>query len=362
MKNQMPSEGLRLGRDSGSVLCDTLKKWPFRTGWGGGTSVFGSKKVDGEFFSKDYTNVLKGVCCIIVIYVHFPIQYQNALQDAIGSFAYVAVTLFFMVSSYGMMLSAERKKSYLDCFWRNRLVVLLVPAFLVNVAACIFGGIKGNLVMSGLVHINGYVMVLIQFCLWFYIVEIVKRKWFADKTMLGDAILIGGVIASSLYLYLCKYGEVRAESGWCFERMGLVWGILLYRHYDKFVTWMDKSRMAKSIVLCMMSLILGVAYLKYKSIWFLGEYVLKIILGIVIISFLFTMTSNRKFGNKFSFWLGDISYEVYLSHGLMMGVLAYYMPNLTSEWFILLTVVSTLVISTLIHAIGKPIVNRLRNS
>ena len=31
----MPSEGLRLGRDSGSIICDTLKKWRFRTGWGG---------------------------------------------------------------------------------------------------------------------------------------------------------------------------------------------------------------------------------------------------------------------------------------------------------------------------------------
>ena len=35
MKKKMPSEGLRLGRDSGSILCDTLKKWRFRTGWGG---------------------------------------------------------------------------------------------------------------------------------------------------------------------------------------------------------------------------------------------------------------------------------------------------------------------------------------
>ena len=34
MKNKMPSEGLRLGRDSGSILCDTLKKWRFRTSWG----------------------------------------------------------------------------------------------------------------------------------------------------------------------------------------------------------------------------------------------------------------------------------------------------------------------------------------
>ena len=36
MKNKIPSEGLRLGRDSGSILCDTLKKWRFRTGWGRG--------------------------------------------------------------------------------------------------------------------------------------------------------------------------------------------------------------------------------------------------------------------------------------------------------------------------------------
>ena len=37
MKKKMPSEGLRLGRDSGSILCDTLKKWRFRTSWGGDT-------------------------------------------------------------------------------------------------------------------------------------------------------------------------------------------------------------------------------------------------------------------------------------------------------------------------------------
>ena len=29
MKNKIPSEGLRLGRDSGSILCDTLKKVAF---------------------------------------------------------------------------------------------------------------------------------------------------------------------------------------------------------------------------------------------------------------------------------------------------------------------------------------------
>ena len=36
MKNKIPSEGLRLGRDSGSILCDTLKKVAFSDSLGRG--------------------------------------------------------------------------------------------------------------------------------------------------------------------------------------------------------------------------------------------------------------------------------------------------------------------------------------
>ena len=38
MKNKIPSEGLRLGRDSGSILCDTLKKVAFSDSLGGVTT------------------------------------------------------------------------------------------------------------------------------------------------------------------------------------------------------------------------------------------------------------------------------------------------------------------------------------
>lgn len=320
----------------------------------GGVLLLDNKISQKEFFSKDYTNVLKGICCLIVIYVHFPEAQQNALQDAVGSFAYVAVTFFFMVSSYGMMVSIERKKTYLDTFWRNRLIALLVPVFLVNVLKVVLGGIKGFF-LSELWYINNYVMVLLEFCLLFYVVEKVKVKWFTDKVIFGDTLLIGGVILSSVYIYL--FGD---NVGWCFERIGLVWGILLYRYFNKCAEWMNRYRWGKVVILCVVCLIMGGAYLKFKTIFFWGEYILKIILGVVIIAFLFTITSNRKFVNKVSFLLGDISYEVYLSHGVIMGVLAYYMPNLQSGWFIILTVIFTLAISTLIHRIGKPIVKKLR--
>lgn len=86
--------------------------------------------------------MLKGVCCLLVIYVHFVGSHTNALQDAIGSFAYIAVTLFFVTSAYGMMLNAERKNDYLKTFWRNRLVALLVPCFCVNIVAFLFNIVK----------------------------------------------------------------------------------------------------------------------------------------------------------------------------------------------------------------------------
>lgn len=102
--------------------------------------LWNSKKADGQgfFMGKDYTTVLKGACCIIVIMVHVHAAHVNKLQDAIGSFAYVCVTLFFLMSAYGMSLSRERKADYMAHFWRNRFAALLVPQLLINVGISIY--------------------------------------------------------------------------------------------------------------------------------------------------------------------------------------------------------------------------------
>ena len=98
---------------------------------------YGSKR-DKEgtfFFSKDYTTVLKGLCCIFIVIGHTPIEYKNTLQDALSSFGYVRVTLFFMMTGYGLSLCADQKVGYMKTFWRNRLASLLIPGLLVNIAA-----------------------------------------------------------------------------------------------------------------------------------------------------------------------------------------------------------------------------------
>lgn len=240
-------------------------------------------------------------------YCHLcPLHNGNALQDAIDSFVYVAVTLFFLFSSYGMLYSAKRKQDYLKYFWRNRLIALLVPCFLINIVSVLVKLSKEVDItyLNGLYEINNYVLVLLQYCFWFYIVQICKKKWFPNNICLSDGLLIGGVMISSLLLYFCVDAEVSAQAGWNFERMGLIWGILLYRFFDKVVVCMNSHRWLNVTILTILGGVLGIAYLKYKIVFWGGEYLLKVILGLVLILLLFTWSSNRKFGNKVSLWLG----------------------------------------------------------
>ena len=312
-----------------------------------------------NFLSKEYTDVLKGLCCIVVVYVH--VKNGNPLQDAIGSFAYVCVTLFFLFSSYGMLLSVEKKKEYLAHFWRNRLVALLVPLFFINLASFAAEYMKDEVFAPGLIYsLNGYVRVLLEFCLWFYIVESAKKKWFPRKNVLGDLLLIAGVVVSSLFLYLFVEAEFSAQNGWPFERIGLVWGILLYRYQDRLTGWMGKHRLLKTLMLFIICGCLGVMYLKFKMVYFFGEYILKIVLGLALIIFLFVITEKRFRGNRISSWLGDVSYEVYLSHGIVMSLIVFSFPNMNSGLFIFLTICVVLLFSTLVHLISKPIVKLLR--
>ena len=209
-------------------------------------------------------------------------------------------------------------------------------------------------VIQRLCRLNNYVVVLLEYCLLYYIVVSICQKAKAKKEVI-DLILIAGVVISSVIMYFFFDGD-----DWCWERWGLVYGILIYRFYPRVIVWFDHKRTIKIGTFLVLSLIAGAAYLKYKPVFFYGGYLLKLVLGIFIIALLFAATSNRTWGNKVITFLGAISYEVYLSHGFIMHVLGNH-TNLPSGMFVLLTVASTIIFSWLIHFyISKPLVKKFR--
>lgn len=317
---------------------------------------YGSKKdKKGDFFfSKDYTTVLKGLCCIFIVIGHTPDEYKNNLQDMLSSFGYIRVTLFFMMTGYGLSLCENRKAGYMRSFWRNRLASLLIPGLLVNVAALfIHQYITGGYNIRDLIFIDPYISVLLQYYIFFYIVHYGK-KIFGEKT--GNIILVIGVTLSSILDYLLNDAPTRA---WPYERMGIVWGIILYfnfRRIKEFVT----PKAGKIVIFFLLCMVLGLLYVKSERVYFWSEYLLKIVLGAIIITFLFLLSSNRTWGNRAMAFFGDIYYEVFLSHMLMIQLVKTAYPDLSSGEFILTVASLTIIFSAFIHYLGQPVIRLCR--
>lgn len=306
------------------------------------------------FMSKGFTDTLKGLCAIIVVMVHFRPEYQNTLQDAMGGFAYVAVTFFFLFSAYGMQWSLANKNDYLKHFWKGRLVSLLLPAVLINVSFFIIQSLYlGELQLRTLIYANDYVVVLLEYCLLFYVVMRYCQIRHVDNLKYAWLLIVVIIIVSSLLLYfLTVYVDGRHGTNWCFERYGLIWGLALFAFFPGIKRWLGQGTLLKLVLAGIVSAVLGYIYIKGgKYTYFWGEYVLKIALGLSLLVTVLLLTRRLNIGNRITSFLGGISYEIYLSHAWVMYLLAHFFPELGSGVFIIATYCVTILFSFIIHKI-----------
>lgn len=312
----------------------------------------------GDFFlSKDYGLTLRGLAAIIVVFVHFPVTYANPLQDAVGSFGYVAVTIFFLFSAYGMQYSVEKSQKYLKTFWINRFASLVIPNMVVNLsmAAFIYIFASNSIEISNIFNLNMYVWVLLAYCLLFYIIEMMRYRlrWFGQNT--ADILLVIIVAAASVLSYIFN-----PDSKWPYERFGLIWGLLLFRFFGPICSWLNTRRIAKIVIFTLICAIAGGCYLKFKTVWLYGDFLLKIALGLAIVIWIFLCSYRLHIFNRITKALGDMSFEIYLSHGFVMKIIAYFFPGLVSGWFLVATFVACLSFSFLIHKLNRRLVSMVR--
>ncbi len=300
-----------------------------------------------DFFDLESSNCMRGFWCLVILLVHVPTAYQNTLQDLTGSFAYIGVTFFFMTSGYGLMLGIKNKgiKS-IEGFWLRRLPKLLLPMFLTNIVLSL-----ANLCQTGvynpadLINFHGFVRQLLVFYFIFWAVfRFIPQKVSENQKTL---IICGAVLLISLSIYIFKI------SAWATESFGFIYGILLAHYKSEFEAFAKQKWLAKSIGFCAAALIFGIAYLKFKHVVFIGEYLIKVILGLAILIFILTLNSKISIGNPVGRFMGKISYEVYLLHGAVFTLISSIAPDINSGLFILLSILVTVALS--------PVINRISN-
>lgn len=332
-------------------------------------ALIGMKYRPGKesFFDIHDTTVLKGIFCVLVVLVHVPEGYRNPIQDAMGSFAYIGVTFFFLASAYGLKWGAAHKPGYLKRFWLKRLPAILVPSFLswfVCMAVSVPLGFSWLRFKYVALHAWVRVLLIFYFVFWLFYwlpekMEKVKGLRAAGSFLrrYRDVFICLAVAAMSL---MSKLTPVKPTDRWITESMGFAYGIILANVYDKYKGWANERWWTKCAVFLVLSAVLGVGYLKFKPVWFYGDYCLKIVLGIAILMLVLQAVRRVTLNNRALVFLGNISYEVFLIHDAIFTVLETkgYIKN--SALFLFADIAITVVLAAAVRKLTEPIIRKLK--
>lgn len=166
------------------------------------------------------------------------------------------------------------------------------------------------------------------------------------------------VLACSL---IQRFTNVNLMFLWIVEPLGFAYGIIAVKYSKKIRKWLNAKWIVKTTVLMVASGILGVCYLRFKTVPIFGDYVLKILLGIAITGFMFSLITKLKVGNKINSFLGGISYEVYLlHHGVFALLMAIDKNGMSSGVFIVLSVIITIALAVLLKKISDALASTLK--
>lgn len=91
--------------------------------------------------NRTFTNLLKFICCILIFIHHFYLS-----NPLVSSFGYIACSIFFLLSAYGISKSLEKHPAGLVGFAKKRLLKIYKPLLVVNIIFIAFTGllIKGE--------------------------------------------------------------------------------------------------------------------------------------------------------------------------------------------------------------------------
>lgn len=283
-------------------------------------------RTDVDYLSNKSTKSLKGLLAILIIFHH--VSQKITTGENFSNFEYMGryiVALFFFLSGYGLYFQYSNNAMYMENFLRKRLVRIFIPFFVFIVIYVIYRATLGEVVNvdfflsfwrdhSNIIY-NGW---FINSIIILYVIFYVSFK------MKGSKIAIFKLVFFILvYIFWKVY---RSHGDWEYVSiMAFLLGVVWMKHrnlIDKFIE--------KNYFVCLVSFsILMYVFHHYeaimKNIGITNKYVYYGIVGnlctMIFVVYYLLLTNKLDFSNKYLDFLGGISFEIYMIHGLVMHYL-----------------------------------------
>lgn len=298
---------------------------------------------------RDQTVALRGILCIMIMLDHSALLTQAGMTAFFfKKAAFFVVGLFFALSGYGLTASWQRAGGSVRGFWGKRVKSTILPYLLLSAAAAVVRLLLGEgLTMkqmllsfvngSPLVRYSWFILVMIVFYVLFYLAALLAR---GDKHLL---LALSGFGALLLPFAMRKLGyeEYWFNAVWTFP-LGILWKLTYARIVSAF-------RRHPWIYLGLAAVCAG--WFVLIAVYFYWFSYLGMLLATITVSvFIFLLMMKLRIRNPVLLFLGRISLEIYLIHGIIVTVLETLIsPTARPLLFLSILFLATILLAWIFH-------------
>ena len=306
--------------------------------------------IDEEYLSVASCNAYRGFFALVVMLHHIaqrttpPVLLKDFLR--VG---FLAVSVFFFFSGYGLQKKNLTDHKYSRGFLIKRIPTVLIPyavmTFVYWAMYALYGDVRTladiwhNFIAYGdpIVWFSWYVVSILVFYLAFYVLMKICRKN-------NIAIIFGGIVYYILYVWVCR--KLGFGTWWYHSARLPVLGIT-WATYEKQIL-----ALCKKAYFLITPLLWVVFVLVAKNSHMLtgminsvyGELIVNTFMSTLYVSALVLTAMKIRPANKILNFLGGISFELYMVHGLAMSGLRNDFLRIENDtlWTVLVIVISVL--------------------
>ena len=288
--------------------------------------VYLMPRTDVDYLSNKSTKSLKGLLALFIIFHH--ISQKITTGENFSNFEYMGryiVSLFFFLSGYGLYFQYSNNETYMENFLKKRLVRIFIPFFIFIVIYVIYRATLGEVINvdfflsfwkdhSNIIYNGWFINSIIVLYVIFYVSFVGKDSKIAEYKL---------VFLTLVYIFWKAYQN---HGDW--EYVSIM-AFLLGVFWMKNRVYIDKFLEKNYFIFLVSFSILMYVFRHYevimKNIGITNKYVYYGIVGnictMVFVVYFLLLTNKLNFSNKYLGFLGDISFEMYMIHGLVMHYL-----------------------------------------
>lgn len=306
--------------------------------------VFGCREFNHNALGLKNTLSIKGVSSIIIVIHHVTQRMESpGILFLFRRSGYLAVSLFLFYSGYGLMKSYNSKNDYLQGFWTKRMSKLVIPFILSNIIFILIDLAQGNRFSIYEILIYTLGIKLIDGVKWYVIAIIILYISFyiSFKYLDKNKAIINVFFMITMYIIACK---LIGKGEWWYNTIyNFGVGIIVAQYYESLLSIISKNYIKLLISIFLMFLL---------TFRFNSNILINFLSSILFILLCICILAKVEIGNKITYQLGTISYEIYLMHMLILNIFEID----SSKYYLLICVIGSIILAYIFKILSQKVI------